>query len=440
MSITYIEKFNKHNNNMKRFNFILIAIILTGNTFAQHFTSSVYDTEIFAREGHEVIFFNNYFWLMGGRAQFQDSTSNDLWRSSDGINWEKMFEHTAWDTRMNFNLFTFQNKLWIVGGYSTRDANGNIYPSLDDPLYWKGDIWNSDNGLDWIKVIDYGPWETRLSSAVSIFNDKLFLIGGHSTTNWHLFQDIYESDDGETWNKIGEIEEDTIGTSQERQGLFEHDIIEFNNKLFLLGGSRASEFNLFNWVLESTDGLDWSIATKEPYWKDETSSLPLKFLRPFVFNNKLWAIVANELLFSEDGIIWEKEMDLPIFNNNELRNPRTIIKDNSLYIYGSYSVLWGERDTVVHVIKLDANSTNVENIFSPKIMVYPNPVANTLYLKNLKGAYHYRISDISGKIILEENSYDKNFINIEFINKGIYILQIKGINNNLSFNSKFIKK
>lgn len=321
-----------------------------------NFSFDTYDTQIPAKIGHEAIFFNNYFWIMGGSAPFSKITKNDLWRSSDGIDWEKVCEHTEWDGREFFNLFTFENKLWIIGGESTRNSEGNEYVgsySELDRLSWKGDVWTSENGLDWVKVIEYGPWQTRTSGAVAVFNNKIILIGGQSTTNWHVYQDIYESTNGKDWVRIGEIKEEIIGTKENREGLTEHDLIQFNNKLFLLGGSRASAFNLFNWILESSDGHEWTIATQTPYWKDNDSCLDMRFVRPFVFKNILWAIIGNELLYSKDGINWIKKMDLPLFNNRELMNPRIIVKDQSIYIYGSYCSIYGVRDTQVHLIKLD---------------------------------------------------------------------------------------
>ena len=45
-------------------------------------------------------------------------------------------------------------------------------------------------------------------------------------------------------------------------------------------------------------------------------------------------------------------MDLPLFNDLSLMNPRVIVKDELIYVYGSYLSLFGTSDTNIHVIKL----------------------------------------------------------------------------------------
>lgn len=318
----------------------------------------VFNTKLHTRVNHNAIYFKDAFWIYGGHKVFSDSTTNDILRSYDGITWETVKEHAPWTGRRNFNLLSFKNKLWIIAGKSDRDANGNKYTLNGDALNragWPGDIWNSDDGINWNKVADHGPWETRLGAAVGVFKDKMYLIGGQSLTNWHLYQDIYETTDGQNWNKVGSIPNDTIGVRESREGIGEHTILEFNNQFILFGGERASSFHRMDWVLSSSDALNWKVANKSLPWDTETSLYNL-YLQPILFKDKVWVVFDDVLYKSDDCIHWEKALDLPKFDGNKmnLSNPKAIVKGNDLFLYGSYVTIFGTRDTTLHIIKITA--------------------------------------------------------------------------------------
>jgi hypothetical protein len=41
---------------------------------------------------------------------------NDIWTSDDGANWTRVVEHAEWPARAGHSLEVFQNKLWLIGG------------------------------------------------------------------------------------------------------------------------------------------------------------------------------------------------------------------------------------------------------------------------------------------------------------------------------------
>lgn len=71
------------------------------------------------------------------------------------------------------------------------------------------------------------------------------------------------------------------------------------------------------------------------------------------------------------------------------------------------------------------------------LSIYPNPASDFIYLNNSKDAKSYIITDISGRIVMK-NSLTKDFINIQSLSSGNYILQILTSKNIENF--KFIKK
>ncbi|MCD1118280.1 BspA family leucine-rich repeat surface protein [Chryseobacterium turcicum] len=83
--------------------------------------------------------------------------------------------------------------------------------------------------------------------------------------------------------------------------------------------------------------------------------------------------------------------------------------------------------------KLAVGETKLESSLS----IYPNPASDFIYLNNSKDAKSYIITDISGRIVMK-NSLTKDFINIQSLSSGNYILQILTSKN--IENLKFIKK
>ncbi|MEQ9168215.1 MAG: cadherin-like beta sandwich domain-containing protein, partial [Fulvivirga sp.] len=71
-----------------------------------------------ARDGAGVLFFNDKLWLLGG---WQDgfpefdglAEGNDVWSSSDGVNWE-FVNRAPWSGRHAGGYVVFDNKMWVM--------------------------------------------------------------------------------------------------------------------------------------------------------------------------------------------------------------------------------------------------------------------------------------------------------------------------------------
>jgi len=90
-------------------------------------------------------------------------------------------------------------------------------------------------------------------------------------------------------------------------------------------------------------------------------------------------------------------------------------------------------DSVGECRKLGLNELHLEN----KPSIYPNPADDFIFLKNIYNVKKFIITDASGRIISQENLRN-DFINIDFLPKGSYILQL--ITTDKSYSLKFIKK
>lgn len=91
----------------------------------------------------------------------------------------------------------------------------------------------------------------------------------------------------------------------------------------------------------------------------------------------------------------------------------------------------GFRDT--YILKYDDNELGVnENITQNEIQIYPNPSKGKFYINskdNLKGE-EFKIYDLTGKLISSGLINDRQELNLNLLNKGIYVLKI---NNKFSF-------
>ena len=93
--------------------------------------------------------------------------------------------------------------------------------------------------------------------------------------------------------------------------------------------------------------------------------------------------------------------------------------------------------TIVFVT--DCSSLGMENIKIEKVLVFPNPAKDVLYLQSPKEVQKIEIFDMSGRKILQKNVNKKeDQINIEILKSGIYILKTYTDNSSQTF--KIIKK
>src|SRR5262245_44327295 len=81
--------------------------------------------------------------------------------------WEKITEHASWSAREADSLTVFKNKLWLIGGGSGLTSA-------------RQEVWSSDDGSSWTLVTAQPPWHGRYGHTCLVFEEKLWLLGGYS--------------------------------------------------------------------------------------------------------------------------------------------------------------------------------------------------------------------------------------------------------------------
>jgi hypothetical protein len=128
---------------------------------------------------------NGKLWLFGGAGNPNTTTPyyyNDVWSSSDGINWELEIEHAAFPGRYWFGSHVFDNKLWVLGGYSYYDD------ILGAPFEGnRKDVWYSEDGIHWFEMAQ--TFTERHAPLSWVKGDNLFISSG--LNGYFLLNDIW---------------------------------------------------------------------------------------------------------------------------------------------------------------------------------------------------------------------------------------------------------
>ena len=90
-----------------------------------------------ARSQHTSVVFNGKIWIIGGLND-EGLTMNDVWYSSDGINWVQATASASWPARRGHTSVVYDEKMWVIGGSTTITSSGHL-----------NDVWYSSDGINW---------------------------------------------------------------------------------------------------------------------------------------------------------------------------------------------------------------------------------------------------------------------------------------------------
>ena len=124
--------------------------------------------------------FHNKLWMIGGM-DLDDNVFKDIWSSEDGFNWTLVNKNPPFTPREGFTALDYQNKLWVVS-------------VLDIPKYGSSvnDVWYSSDGINWEKTKKDPLWNGKEDVGVVVFKDKIWVMGGMNKY-WKWTNDIWYS-------------------------------------------------------------------------------------------------------------------------------------------------------------------------------------------------------------------------------------------------------
>ncbi|MFM7636693.1 MAG: T9SS type A sorting domain-containing protein, partial [Crocinitomicaceae bacterium] len=115
-------------------------------------------------------------WILGGAGEHDRRSYNDVWKTTDGINWIEVNEAAPWMGRYWHLTSWFDQKIWVVSGVATgTEVN---------------DVWYSEDGISWHELKSTtGNWPagTRHAASTTVFDNALWYMCGINTNNaWKI--------------------------------------------------------------------------------------------------------------------------------------------------------------------------------------------------------------------------------------------------------------
>ena len=131
-----------------------------------------------SKRGHaQAVVFNDKIWIMGGGSvQPQRKPTNDVWCSSDGVNWTQVTDAAAWKPRIWFSSVVYRDRIWVMGGA----GGGNL-----------NDVWCSVDGRNWTELKSDIIWTKRHEHSAWVFKDKIWLAGGAAGPKSFLNSEVW---------------------------------------------------------------------------------------------------------------------------------------------------------------------------------------------------------------------------------------------------------
>jgi len=195
------------------------------------------------RVGAAGVVFKEKVYIIGGTEQYHNgdrkSLLNDVWSSSDGVNYSIVTTSANFLPRAFHQAFVHGGKLCVIGG-------GSYKP--DSFAY--NDLWCSRNGKDFDLIVQNLPFTPRIWFSVIVHDGYVWVLGGDDIKNRKLLNDIWVSKDLINW---AEVKFEKIWSPRH-----EHSAVLVKDTIYIVGGN-ASPLSNEIWKYKIPKGFERSI-------------------------------------------------------------------------------------------------------------------------------------------------------------------------------------
>ena len=188
------------------------------------------------------VVFNNKMWIFGGTRNTPGAGKvptatgfDDVWNSSDGVNWSQATQHAPWSARGYEQVLVFDNKLWLLGGgnYKTPTATFEL----------NNDVWSSSDGVNWTLATAHAAWSPRIWHNAIVYHNEMWILGGGDSSARTL-NDAWHSSDGVNWTQATNV---NMWSSRHEMSVY-----DFNDKLWVVAGGIPTGLGTTNEVWQTS--------------------------------------------------------------------------------------------------------------------------------------------------------------------------------------------
>jgi|GEM_PF-2113650 len=202
----------------------------------------------------------------------------------------------------------FKDKLFVVGGWTTGD--------VQNPREYRADVWVSDNGGEWVEMVEEAEFPARLGHQLVVHDDKLWLMGG--LTGPTDYNDVWVSEDGLRWSQVAQT------SSYPERSAFQ--AFSLNGALYIAGGFDGDGTKLSD-LWRSEDGSSWTLVDDEfPILGNDSPVVVLG--QPGAQKAYL---LGDAVLSSEDGLTWNEELESSPFTG--LSNRTATVLNGKIWLF-----------------------------------------------------------------------------------------------------------
>ena len=231
------------------------------------------------RYGSQVLSYNGKLWLIGGNSN--GTLMNDVWNSSDGVSWVQVLAPSAgtatqFTPREDFGAVVYNNAMWVIAGFSVGNSSHN-------------DVWSSTDGINWTQVLADGAYtanhfEGRWGLSAVAYNNLMWIIDGATGSSSgavsYGFGDVWNSGNGSVWTRQTNASVATpFGPDH-----YEQTVVNAANLMAVTGGELDVDRG---WGPQyeydtSSDGVNWN---------SSSAAYPPRFYHlSLEYNGNVWVI------------------------------------------------------------------------------------------------------------------------------------------------------
>jgi hypothetical protein len=259
-------------------------------------------------------------FIFGGVGRDRAVPYNDVWASSDGLNWSCITDIAQWSPREPGACVVFKSRMWIIGGSN--------YPK------YYNDVWRSSDGVEWTCATDSAGWLPRMGQASVVYNNKMWIMGGINSDSGAM-DDVWYSYDGSEWT----CATDSAGWAKRSR----HSSVVFDSKIWIFGGNIPGSSNYNHEVWSYEENVDIKESDSRTPEKQQVLNINLN--------------ISDNVITISYTLQKPSVTKISIFNSN---GRQIKVLCNETMPFGTHKLLWNRYDSSgkkapagVYIIRLE---------------------------------------------------------------------------------------